>query len=115
MADEATKSKVRRSLLSARLYDELGTWRIVGECGVDGSAGQDYGYYEGYYGVIVDYALDLPQFITYGKGGYITKLKINELDKKKIEELAALRKQQAELEDKLLTIKSMIEHRQTAK
>lgn len=86
----------------------VGIWHVTGEdpnCDYGGSHHQpSLGYFEGTLEDIIHYAVDLPNWVTWGGGGDIKKVEVQKIDfnstvqrKLRLEEIARLEKKLAEL------------------
>lgn len=76
-------SYVRDRLLKAHGPDETGAWHIYGEdpnCDLGGPHHEPYlGVVEGKYSEVVEHALKMPHFFTWGGGGRIDKAMIEKI------------------------------------
>jgi hypothetical protein len=77
------QTRKRADLLANFSPDEDGTWRILGEdpnCDFGGPHHQPHlATVQGKYAEVVEYALGLPLFFTWGGGGSIERVKIVKL------------------------------------
>lgn len=100
---------VGRTLISKHKFDEVGLWRITGEVDV-AQGGKDMGIVNGRLDDVIEYAVNLPEFWSWGSGGTInpygpipTITAANNIAK------IAKQREIADLELALLTAKSELE------
>lgn len=91
-----------RSTKDVASIDEIATYEIIGE-------GDDYnsisppslGFFHGKFRDVAEYAISLPNFVTWGSGGRIKKVKITNLTSKIVQTLIAekrrIEQQEAEI------------------
>lgn len=75
--------------------DAKGVWHVEGENGETGmgpSTAKNFGLFQGSLSDVIDYVVDLPGFWEWGRGGTITKAKIEKLDSLEFAEKKRLRK-----------------------
>ena len=105
MATDDTVSRARRNLLAKHPPSEVGYWEIRGEdpnADLGGSHVEPFlGVVHGEYSDVVDYALELRGFFSWGHGGEIKPIKIIEVDGKSARRVKELRAQKAQLEAQL--------------
>lgn len=105
-----SKDQIRAHLLQKYPSNTHGTWEIKGEDTNPDFGGSHYqpslGIVEGIYEDVVEYALELKAFISWGGGGSIKKLdrKIIKVDRDKIKKLKELRAEKEKLTLRLAEI-----------
>lgn len=105
------KVHIRERLLQKYPGAEKGMWRIKGEdpnCDMGGSHIQpDLGTVSGTYAKVIEYALDLPNFIQWGYGGDIEKISsvinVDALDHGKVR---ALKREYSQLQSRMKEIEA---------
>ena len=70
---------------------QVGVWQVFGERDEDGSS-PSLGYYRGMLSDVIDVAIRLPRFWTYGHGGEIRRVPINDIDSKEFKERERLKR-----------------------
>jgi hypothetical protein len=95
-------------LLQKHKLSDIGLWRIRGEdsnCDFGGSHYQpDLGVVEGSLRDVIEYAVGLKSFWTWGGGGDIELVSVKKIDPLANLRIAELRKEARDLEDRLKTI-----------
>jgi hypothetical protein len=107
---------IRTKLLRDHSVDDYGIWNIFGEdpnCDFGGSHHTPFiETVEGRYEHVVEYALSLPNFFTWGGGGHIEQQEkhgnIKVIGKMRAEEILELRKKRGELQKEIETIDQML-------
>ena len=86
-----SKQRARERLLSDYPSTKEGTWLVKGEDANPDWGGSrqipTLGYFTGRYKDVVDYALNLPNFFAWGRGGNITEINIRKVDPNVTEQL----------------------------
>lgn len=95
-----------RKLLEAHDLNETGVWRIFGEdpnCDLGGHHHEpDLGLFEGKLDDVIKYAVELPNFWTWGGGGRIVKIDAPvKITSESVARRAVLKKERDELEARL--------------
>lgn len=109
---EERNERVKTSLLAEHSADAYGIWQIKGEDGNVDFAGPHHmptlGFFEGTYADIVEYAVNLKSFWSWGAGGSISLVSVTRIEaasvrelKETTEALAALKEQEEILIGKL--------------
>lgn len=114
----SVRPAIKERLLKEYPEDQYGVWEIRGEDANADLAGSHHmptlGYFEGKYGEIVEYALELNRFFTWGGGGDIRPIKTMKIDedsawqlRKAKAELKRIEKEKEEIEKRItfLTLK----------
>lgn len=108
------KTAYYRGLMLEHTLDEYGVWEVRGEdqnCDLGGSHHMPFlGRFEGTLSDIIDYAVDLPNFWTWGGGGEIRKSSaIKKIDNKTNIKRKKLQEEYELLSKKLEAIKKEID------
>lgn len=107
-------NNVRNRLLSEYPRDKDGSWRILGEdpnCDWGGHHHQpDLGTYQGRYEDIVDYALNLEGFFTWGAGGDIREVVMRKITPDVLKETRKINKELEELEKQKKKLTERLEY-----
>jgi len=97
--------RVRAKLLEEHPGHEVGTWQILGEdpnCDLGGPHGNPMlATVQGTYADIVEYALELPGFFTWGGGGDIEKVSVLKVDGTTVKQRAILNSRRQTLKRQL--------------
>jgi hypothetical protein len=92
--------------------DTYGIWHVRGEdpnCDFGGHHYQpSLGYYEGVLRDVINYALTLKGFYTWGAGGDFEQINIVKVDEDIVQKMQDLKEEQAQLEKRLEEIKRMV-------
>lgn len=103
---------IRKRLLNGAKPDEEGTWIILGEdpnCDMGGPHVQPkLGVVQGRYIDVVDYALGLSGFFTWGAGGDIERVKVTKVDSESARKRASLVAEKVRLTERLRQIEKEI-------
>ena len=107
-----SKEQIKQNLLRKFPTNYVSTWQIFGEDDNPDFGGRHYepslGIVQGCYADVVDYAVELKRFFTWGGGGRIAEVKVQSIDANKTRELREaqirlkeIEKEKAELEAKI--------------
>lgn len=109
------KTEIRRRLLAEHNATTTGIWRIYGEdnnCDLGGPRLiPTLDTVSGAYEDVVEYALDLPNFISWGRGGHIEKIEYHSVDKVWMKRKKELLKRKADLEAEIADINRKIQRK----
>lgn len=98
----SNRENAKKRLLGQFPLEKTGIWEIRGEDDNADFGGHHYqqllGYFEGRYGDIVDFALNLKGFFAWGYGGDIKEVKVVKVDTSKTKQLAEAKAELEELE-----------------
>lgn len=90
--------------------DEIGIWQVFGEdpnCDFSGCHSQpSLGFYDGFLQDIVYYAVDLPNFWSWGGGGDFKKVKIETVAA--LQRVSSLQREKQALLDQLADVKKLL-------
>jgi len=102
-----------KALLGKHPLSTAGLWRIRGEdpnCDFGGHHYQpDLGVVEGTLADVIDYAVGLKNFWTWGGGGDITLVEVQKIDIHRNKRIAELRKESEELQARLREIETALQ------
>lgn len=89
-------------MLKEHSLTDTGVWQVLGEDSNADFSGPHHqptlGYFEGTLADVIDHALSLPRYWSWGGGGDIRLIKITPVDKNTVEVAKQLRARRAELE-----------------
>lgn len=107
--EKFTSTYSGRHLLEKHSLSEAGVWEVRGEdsnCDMGGSHYMPYlGTYEGKLRDVINIAVDLPRFWTWGAGGDITKISIVKVDANSYLQRAEKKKQLDKAEAQVAALK----------
>ena len=109
--DTTAKERVRAKLITKHPVEQVGIWLVKGEDSNADFGGHHYmptlGYFEGRYLDVVDLAINLKSFFTWGGGGSIDLITVQKVERDTVRELEetmteldALKKREKELTEK---------------
>lgn len=98
-----------KRLMESGNRGKVGTWHVTGEdpnCDLGGPHYEpSMGYYDGKFEDIVEMALRMPGFFSWGYGGDVKAIKVSKVDKTTIKQKAETRSRIAKLEAELKQLK----------
>lgn len=107
-----TKDRIRKKLLGKYGPNKVGIWHIRGEdpnCDMSGCHSQpSLGYFKGEYRHVIEHALQLRDFFTWGAGGDINLIEVQPIDEKATKQLADARERVRRLDDELHNAKEAL-------
>lgn len=108
----STNERVRQKLSKEHDPDEVAIWHIRGEdpdCDARGRPRKpSLAYVKGRYEHVLEYALNIPEFVTWGSGGSIEPIDVMDIDADSMQKITAARNRIRQLDDELHNAKEAL-------